>query len=144
MLNIKKEQLVCQWLSPFVYFSLFNNRPQTMTRRMNIIPKMPAVTRKSRPGRLSAEMIQSLSKTGTKARGIRASSRVTKVFNFPSSEDSTTRAIIILQTGGSVPVQEIKTSKACFFLFFTAEGPYCVAQVECKFCFCQSIPGEMD
>ena len=86
-----------------------------MTRRMNIIPKMPAVTRKSRPGRLSAEMIQSLSKTGTKARGIRASSRVTKVFIFPSSEESTTRAIIILQTGGSVPVQ--KTTKVCCFLF---------------------------
>ena len=142
MLNIKKEQLVCQWLSPFVYFSLFNNRPQTMTRRMNIIPKMPAVTRKSRPGSLSAEMIQSLSKTGTKARGIRASSRVTKVFNFPSSEESTTRAIIILQTGGSVPVQ--KNFKSLLFSFLTAEGPYCVAQVECKFCFCQSIPGEMD
>ena len=144
MLNIKKEQLVCQWLSPFVYFSLFNRRPQTMTRRMNIIPKMPAVTRKSRPGRLSAEMIQSLSKTGTKARGIRASSRVTKVFIFPSSEESTTRAIIILQTGGSVPVQETSNFKSLLFSFLTAEGPYCVAQVECKFCFCQSIPGEMN
>ena len=72
-----------------------------------MIPRIAAVTRKSRPGKVKAESFQSRSKTGTKARGMRASRSVTKVFNFPSSEGSTTRAIMILQTGGNVPDPKI-------------------------------------
>ena len=69
-------------------------------------PSMLEVTRKSRPGKVSAELFQRRSSTGTKARGMRACRRATKVFSFPSSDGSTIRAIMILQMGGTAPEEK--------------------------------------
>ena len=56
-----------------------------MRRRRKMVPRIAALTRKSRPGKKEADILQSQLKTGTKARGMRASRSVTKVFSFPSS-----------------------------------------------------------
>ena len=89
-----------------------------MRRRRKMVPRIAALTRKSRPGKEEADILQSRSKTGTKARGMRASRSVTKVFNFPSSEGSTRRAIIILQTGGNVPDPNFNLQNQFFFVVY--------------------------
>ena len=88
-----------------------------MTRmRRKITARIPAVTRKTRPGKDEIESRHSWSKRGTKASGMRDSRRATKVLIFPSSEGRAIRAMMILQTDGTVPIgdqSEFRWSVTC-------------------------------
>ena len=86
--------------------SFFICKAHTKRSRRKMTPSMLEVTRKSRPGKVSSELFQRRSSTGTKARGMRACRRATKVFSFPSSDGSTIRAIMILQMGGTAPEEK--------------------------------------
>ena len=62
-------------------------------------------------GKEEMESRHSWSKRGTKARGMRDSRRATKVFIFPSSDGGAIRAMMILQTDGTVPIGDHSQSR---------------------------------
>ena len=100
-------------------------------------PRMAAVMRKLRPGKERRDSFHSWSKRGTKARGMRDSSRATKVFSLPNSAGVAMLAIIILQTEGTVPIRKVSLESPLFIP--TSNTAKYVPKVESKCCLSNGI-----